>query len=155
VSLRIILRALAFFLLWWVLAEGTLRGWPLLVSFVGLATATSFLLLPPAGLRLRPSGLLHFLPYFLLQSFLGGLDVARRALSPKLPLEPGFLDLPLTLKTEAAQVFFTWTVSLLPGTASAELLEGTLKVHVLDEGQDNLAKLKALEARVALLFAER
>jgi multicomponent Na+:H+ antiporter subunit E len=148
------LRLVGFTFLWWVLSEGVLTDWPLVLLFALLATASSLLLLPPGSFRLRPLGLVRFVPYFLWQSLLGGLDVARRALSPALPLAPGFIEVPLGLKGEAAQAFFVWTVSLLPGTAGAELLGGSLKVHVLDVGQNNLEKLRALERKVAGLFAE-
>lgn len=146
------LRLAGFTFLWWVLSEGVLADWPLVSLFALLATTSSLVLLPPASVRLRPLGLVRFLPYFLWQSLLGGLDVARRAFSPRLPLSPGFTEYPLKLRSEAARVFFVWTVSLMPGTASTELLEGTLKLHVLDTAQ-GVAKLKGLEARVARLFA--
>lgn len=142
-----------FALLWWVLSEGSLEGGTFALLSVSFATLASLLLVPPGSFRWRPWGLLGFVPYFLWQSLLGGLDVARRALSPALPLEPGFTELPLRLRGEAAQAFLAWTVSLLPGTASAELLEGSLKVHVLDTRVPAVERLARLEAQVARLFA--
>jgi multicomponent Na+:H+ antiporter subunit E len=44
------------------------------------------------------------------------------------------------------------TVSLLPGTLSAELDEAHLRVHVLDETGAFAAELQVVEAHVAQLF---
>ena len=44
------------------------------------------------------------------------------------------------------------TISLLPGTFSAELDQDLLKVHVLDSQKDFLSELKAVEQSVARMF---
>jgi multicomponent Na+:H+ antiporter subunit E len=145
---RVFIRILAFSLVWWTLLEGEFQVWPFGVPTI-LAATVSSLLVFPTGVRFRPLGLLRFVPYFLVQSVLGGIDVARRALSPKLPISPGFIDVPLALEDEAARVCFVWTVSLLPGTAGAELLEEKLRVHVLDTALPIEERLVELERRVA------
>ncbi len=149
-----LVRALGFGLLWWVLVEGDLREWPLALLVIAAATICSVLLLPGAGLRWRLTGALRFVPYFFKESLLGGTDVARRALTPRLPLSPGFIEYPLRLETEAARVLFVWVVSLLPGTASAQLGQDTLKVHVLDTSLPLREKLAELEEHLARLFHE-
>lgn len=146
------LRLAGFALLWWVLSEGVKGDLLLALLFTLLATGSSLLLLPPGRFRLRPLGLVRFVPHFLWGSLLGGLDVARRALSPSLPVSPGLIDLPLRLRSEVARVVFSWTVSLMPGTAAVELTATTLKLHLLDTTQPTEARLRRLEARVARLF---
>lgn len=148
------LRLVGFLFLWWVLSEGVLDDLPLVLLFALLAAGSSLRLLPPGGFRLRPLGVVRFVPFFLWGSLLGGLDVARRALSPTLPIAPGFITLPLRLHSEAARVVFTWAVSLMPGTAGAELSEAGLTVHLLDTSTFTEGALRRLEARVALLFRD-
>lgn len=150
---QVLLRAGLFALLWWVLVEGRIYGLALAVVVIGAAALTSLSLVPPGSWRLSAAGLARFLPYFLRQSLLGGTDVARRALHPRLPLRPGFFDYPLRLPEGPVRVFLANTVSLLPGTLSAELREDHLRVHLLDAGVPVHGRLGELEERVARLFA--
>ena len=53
---------------------------------------------------------------FLGQSVVAGVDVARRALDPRLPLPPGLCDLSVGLPPGPARNMFTTLMSLLPGT---------------------------------------
>lgn len=147
-------RALGFSALLWILAEGHVP-YPALSGLVVLgAAAMSLVLIPAATFRLRLPGLVRFVPWFLAESVLGGLDVAGRALQRSPSLEPGFVDYPLALVVPAARTFFASAVSLLPGTLAIELRPGGLRIHVLDVRQDAEARLRPLEARVGAMFAE-
>jgi multicomponent Na+:H+ antiporter subunit E len=103
---------------------------------------------------LSPGGSLRFLPFFVIESFRGGIDVARRVLGPRLDVEPGLIDYRLRLTLQPARVFFTNLVSLLPGTLSADLAGASVRIHVLDRRVDAVAELERLEQRVAALFRE-
>jgi multicomponent Na+:H+ antiporter subunit E len=148
-------RALVFTVLWVLLSKNGWQDWPLAVAVVAAATASS-LALWPAGERVwRWRPLLGFAPFFLRESLVGGVDVARRAFSPRMPLQPELREIPLRLRGEGARVFFAWTVSLLPGTASVRLGEDRLRIHVLDARLPSGRKVRELEDRVAALFGER
>jgi multicomponent Na+:H+ antiporter subunit E len=146
-------RALIFTLVWVILTEASPQGWILAVLVIAAATLASVALLPPTTWRWRMRGIVRLLPFFISHSITGGVDVARRALHPRLPLHPGFIDYRLRLHTEAARVFFANTASLLPGTVSAELRANTLRIHALDLELPIHQTLRALEERVAGLFA--
>jgi multicomponent Na+:H+ antiporter subunit E len=75
----------------------------------------------------------------------GGIDVLNRALSPSLPLRPGFIEIDLNLPTEGMRVLLAWTTSLLPGTASVALIEKRLVVHALFQDHSIHAELQRLE----------
>lgn len=115
-----------------------------LASLVAVPRAT-------AGIGIRPFRLLRFLPYFLLVSARGGLDVAVRAFRGSGALNPGFIDYPVTLRGELA-VLFANVVSLLPGTLTARVEEGRMTVHVLDTRSDVAGRLGELERRVGRAF---
>jgi len=100
----------------------------------------------------RWTGLAGFLPYFLWHSLRGGVDVSRRALSPRISLAPSFLDYPLRLPAGSPRLFLTNVMSMLPGTLSVELLGDCLRVHVLDATADVFLELEELESRVAGVF---
>lgn len=141
-----------YLLLWWVLTGGDRHSWLIGGLTVGLALLVSITSpAPPTRLRFSLVGLLRFIPYFLLQSLSGGIDVARRAFSPRLPLDPALIHYPLQLPPGGARIFLLNTVSLLPGTLSADLIDDTLTVHLLDQQRD--PQLQQLEQHVAGLFA--
>ena len=89
---------------------------------------------------------------FLWHSLKGGVDVAWRAFHPRLPITSKLVEYPLRLPPGLPRVILVNTVSLLPGTLSAELGSQVLKVHVLDSLGDFLAELEALEQRVGCRF---
>jgi multicomponent Na+:H+ antiporter subunit E len=146
-------RGLLLAFLWWVLAEGA-TGSPLLAGAVIVgALVTSFALVPEIRWHARPRAVLGFLPFFLVQSLRGGVDVAARALHPDLPIDPEILEYELTLRRESARIFFTGIVSLLPGTLGVALPpDGPIRIHVLNGATLRRENLTELERHVAGLF---
>jgi multicomponent Na+:H+ antiporter subunit E len=106
------------------------------------------------SVRLRWQYLPGFVFWFLWQSLRGGYDVARRTLAFRLRLTPGFMDYPLTIPPGAARVFFINTLSLLPGTLSADLQDDCLTLHALDCQASVLEETRAVELQVARLFGQ-
>ena len=147
---KFVFRAVVFALLWWILTAGAMSSWLIGAPVVLCAVLASGALLP--GVSWSMSGLVRFVPFFLWRSLYGGVDVARRALHPRLPISPGLLDYRWRLPPGLPRVFMANTVSLLPGTLSAELDEAYLRVHVLDETGAFASELQVVEARVAKLF---
>ena len=143
-------RTLLFALLWWTLTEGAMNSWLVGVPVVVLAVLASAALLPPTSWSL--SGIARFVPFFLWHSLRGGVDVARRALDPRLPISPGLFDHRWRLPPGLPRVLMANTVSLLPGTLSVELTDRFLRVHVLDRTGAFRSELTVVEARVAGLF---
>jgi multicomponent Na+:H+ antiporter subunit E len=94
---------------------------------------------------------LLLLPFFLWQSVSGGVDVALRALKPRMPLAPTVFDYRLRLPPGPAPVTMASLVSLMPGTLAT--VSGTrLRVHVLDATRGYEDELELLEAQVAWVF---
>jgi len=147
---RFILRLGGCLLLWWVLTGGRPSSWIIGVPTIALALWVMSSAPQSPTWQISFVGLIRFIPYFLLQSVRGGIDVAHRAYSMSLPLDPQIIDFPLNLPAGRAQIFFLNSVSLLPGTLSANLVGTTLKVHVLDHKVD--PRLNQLEFQVARLF---
>lgn len=146
----IVTRSVLFTLVWWILADGVVSSWWIGVPAVLLAVISSVALLPPVPLVWYE--LLRFVPIFLMRSLLGGADVAWRVFHPDVPIAPELITYPLRLPPGLSRVFMANTVSLLPGTLSAELGENCLTVHVLDGRQDFLSELESVEQNVARMF---
>ena len=143
-------RTVLFALLWWILTDGAITSWLVGAPTVVFAVLASGALLPRVSWSL--SGIIRFVPFFLWHSLYGGVDVARRALHPRLPISPELFDHKWRLPPGLPRVFMANTVSLLPGTLSAELGEAHLRVHVLDYTCTFVSELPVIEARVAALF---
>jgi multicomponent Na+:H+ antiporter subunit E len=148
-------RLLVFGAIWWAMTEGGLHHPGTALLIVAASALSSLALVPPGTWPIRPSALPRFIPYFLHQSLLGGLDVAIRALKPRMDLSTRIVEYPLELEGEPARVFFAWVVSLLPGTASVELDDRGARIHVLDDRQPHAERLGVLERHVGRLFREQ
>ncbi len=140
-------RLLAFTLLWTIVSAADFDEPLMVAAIVILATITSLYVLPRGSWRLRPSGCLAFVPWFLRHAIIGGWDVARRAFSPAMPLNPAVTEFK-TDTSEAQKALFAWCISLLPGTATLSVGDDALIVHVLDQSLDVQGNLRELEARI-------
>jgi len=125
-------------------------SWLVGAPVVLFAVLASGVLLP--GVSWSLPGILRFVPFFLWHSLRGGVDVAGRALHPRLPISPGLLKHQWRLPAGLPRVLMANTVSLLPGTLSAELGEEFLHVHVLDQTGAFKSELTQIETRVAKMF---
>lgn len=122
---------------------------------IAAAAALSFLFPPAPPWRIAPFAAVRFAFYFAWQSVCGALDVARRALDPRMPLAPGFRTVTLTLRPGPGRILLANTISLLPGTLSAEIAGNRLIVHALDTDADIAAEVADLERRIRAVFGER
>ena len=149
------LRAMLFALLWWALANGDARSWVVGVPAVILAMFLATRLSAEPIFLPRPLALLRFLVDFLRLSFVGGLDVARRALSPAMPLDPALVPCTTRLPTGPQRRLLAAVVSLLPGTLCARLEGDGLLIHTLDRGLPVVAQVRHLENGLAAMFGHR
>ena len=145
-----LLRLVLFSLVWWVLTDGATASWSVGVPVIMLATLVSVMLMPALSWSVR--GMLLFVPYFLWHSIRGGVDVARRAMHPQLPISPALFDYRFRLPPGLPRVFMANIVSLLPGTLSVEIDTEVLRIHVLDESGAIDKELNMLENRLADIF---
>jgi multicomponent Na+:H+ antiporter subunit E len=141
-----------FAALWWALTGGGASTWLVGVPVVAAATAASHRLWPAWTGWWSPVALLRFVAYFLRESVRGGWDVARRALSPSLPLHPGMIEVHCRLARGPAEVFLVDVLSLLPGTLSVDLDGSALTLHMLDRDAPVEEEVRELEQLVAAMF---
>ncbi len=149
---RMPLRFFLFSLVWFVLTGYDGAGWIIGFPAVLLAACLSLLLSPSPGISISLVGACRFIPFFLRQSTLSGIDVMRRALSPRPVINPGLVSYSTFLPEGAARVFFVNTISLLPGTLSADLHDNRVTVHTIDRDQPIWANMQNLELHIAVLL---
>ena len=143
VASRVVLLAVV----WWALTDGAAGSWWIGAPAVAGAVILSLKLLPPARLDWRH--VIGFVPFFLWHSLKGGMDVARRALAPDMPIAPQLIEYRPRLPPGLAQVALINITSVLPGTLCARIDGPVLKIHVLDSRGDYLSGLIAVEQRVS------
>lgn len=142
-------RGARFFGLWVVLIGLDPVDLAVGVAAAAAATWTSVRLLPPGSHRLRLAALPRLGLRFLWQSVVAGVDVARRAFDPRLPLRTGYVVYPVRFPRGPARNTFASVTSLLPGTVPADDNDEGLLYHCLDIGQPVLEQLATEEREFA------
>jgi multicomponent Na+:H+ antiporter subunit E len=125
-------------LLTWVLLTGTLASDELLLGgvvslVVVIASGPRLALL--SGVRptpLAPLLMLRYLGYFFQQLALSNFDVARRVISPGLPINPGLVEVRTGLKSELGRMLLANSITLTPGTLTVEAEGDRLLIHWID-----------------------
>lgn len=134
---------LCLWLALWALLSSN-QGWEFGLPLAVLATLASLRLQLHAGpmhLRYLPG----FLGFFILELFIGGWDVARRAWHPRLPIKPQWVRYEMSSADPRVQLLLSAMVGLLPGTLVSHLEGQTLHLHALDHQQswsDTVARLE-------------
>jgi len=139
-------RGIPLAVIWLVLAGAGGEALVVGAIMVPLATWLSLCLLP-GSVPLRFGPLLALFPRFVWQSLIGGMDVARRAFHPRLPIRPGRLRIAVDLP-EGGRVALGGELSLMPGTLAAGCDGDRLLVHVLDLDHDIESVVQEEERRV-------
>ncbi|MGC3875079.1 Na+/H+ antiporter subunit E [Halomonas sp. GXIMD04776] len=139
-------------LVWWALSDGAPSSW--IIGVPTITAVTLWHLSQQAASKSLPRllGLAGFIPYFLWESLRGGIDVARLAIATTMRISPHFTRFALRLPEGPARRVFINTVSLLPGTLSADLQGDQLIVHRLRGAPNDNSDLNDCEQRVARLY---
>jgi multicomponent Na+:H+ antiporter subunit E len=139
-------RFVLFLGVWLMIADWTKEDFPIGLAACALALSISLSLLPPTTIRPRLVPLVKLNLRFLICSIIAGLDVARRALLPRLDLRPGFVAVPFALPPGVARNIFLIYSSLQPGTLPTSAEGEMLQMHGLDILQPIAASIEADEA---------
>lgn len=146
-------RALTAAAAWWALTGGASGwdAWVIGIPAIVAAAAMSAAMLPPFDWSWPRA--LRFAAFFVRESWLGGVDVAKRALAPRMRLAPGFVEHEIDVVPDLARVAVINTSSLLPGSLVVDSRGGDVLVHVLDvEGADVARTMDMAEARIAAML---
>jgi multicomponent Na+:H+ antiporter subunit E len=135
-------RGASFIALWFALAGVEISDLPAMIAAIVAATVASLELLPPGRVHPSFAGLVMLGADFLRQSAVAGADVAWRALSPSMPLKPGYVTSEVKLQPGLARSAFCTLMSLLPGSLPAwQDNEGKIIIHCLDDSQPVAAQM--------------
>ncbi|NOY49543.1 MAG: Na+/H+ antiporter subunit E [Chlorobi bacterium] len=73
-----------------------------------------------------------FIIVFTIELVKSNLDVARRVLTPSLPINPGIVKFKTKLKSNFSRMVLANAITLTPGTLSIDLIDDTFYVHWID-----------------------
>ncbi len=140
-------RRLAIFLALWLIIAGP-AAWIVGLFAAGIAAHVSLRLLPARLSAVRLLRTASLAPGFFWASFLGGLDVIRRAFHPRMPLNPGWIVHRSRLSSSGARAALGSDLSLMPGTLAAGGSGDRLYIHCLDVDQAVGSQIAREERRV-------
>jgi multicomponent Na+:H+ antiporter subunit E len=138
----------------WLLMVGTLDPAELLAGAV-VAVLTALIAGPHLGLldgvRLgaaMPWHMARFFWTFLVALLQSNLDMARRVLSPSLPIRPGIVEVGTELRSELGRLLLANAITLTPGTLSVDVIGDRLLVHWVDvpPGADRALATRSIAA---------
>ncbi len=73
-----------------------------------------------------------YLVVFIIALLKSNFDVARRVISPSLPINPGIVKYTTKLKSDIAKVVLANSITLTPGTLTIDIVDDALHIHWLD-----------------------
>jgi multicomponent Na+:H+ antiporter subunit E len=105
-----------------------------------------------SGLIISPSALLPLLRYlfnFFIALIQANLDMARRVLSPSLPLRPAVVEVETELKSPLGRLILANSITLTPGTLTVDVRDQVLLIHWVDypPGRDLRSTTQAITSK--------
>ena len=144
--------AAVLFLLW-VMLSGTLDPEELTVGLIvalGAALATSRMEIFQ-GIKLTPTAplaLVRYLINFVFALLKANLDMARRILTPSLPLNPEVVEVKTELQSDLGKLLLANSITLTPGTLTVDVKGDRMLIHWVDSrpGRDLQQATRAIAA---------
>ncbi|HBG95944.1 MAG TPA: cation:proton antiporter [Chromatiaceae bacterium] len=130
--------AFAVSVLLWLLLAGSLdkQEW---VAAVAAGLLVTLLAAPRlgifAGIRLTPMAPIYLVLYlgrFFAALIVANLDLARRVLTPSLPIRPALVEIGTKLQSPLGRMLLANSITLTPGTLVIDVCDDRLLVHWID-----------------------
>ncbi len=92
-------------------------------------------------LKLTPQAFIFTIIYlfvFLFELIKSNLDVARRVITPSLPINPGIVEVKTKLKSRMGRMILANSITLTPGTLTIDIQDDTLYIHWIDVKSEDI-----------------
>ena len=86
-------------------------------------------------MKLNPRAIVYFVIYFsvfIFELLKANFDVARRVISPSLPINPGIVEVKTKLKSKIGRLALANSITLTPGTLTVDIKDDSLFIHWID-----------------------
>ena len=133
---QIIYAFILYFGMWY--AFTTSLAIPELITggFVALVLSLLTYKVTDAGMGiLMPNKLVFFVQYFfvfMIALIKANIDVAKRVVSPSLPINPGIVEFKTELTNDFAKMVLANSITLTPGTVTIDVIDNMFYVHWID-----------------------
>ena len=149
------LKAMALFVFWILLSasfEWVHLGLGLIFSFaVAWINSGHSLFVPKFRLWLK---IVLYLPWLFYKIIESSLHLSKLILHPALPISPQLISVDSKLRHHAAIVLLGNSITLTPGTITAEIDRNILTVHAMDNALSEDLASKQIEAKIADIFKD-
>ena len=98
--------------------------------------------------------LFTYVPWLFWEIVKSNVDVARRVLSPSLPVSPRVFTVDSSQKTSVGRTIYANSITLTPGTVTIDVIGSRLEVHALTTGSAEGVKSGRMDARVTRFEGE-
>jgi len=99
--------------------------------------------------------MLLYLPYLALEIVKANLDVARRIVSPRMPIGPRVFRTTTSQKTDLGRTIYANSITLTPGTVSIDIEGDEITVHALTESAQAGVENEEMNRRVVRVEGQR
>ncbi|MFP4042778.1 MAG: Na+/H+ antiporter subunit E [Bacteroidales bacterium] len=92
-------------------------------------------------LKLTPLAFTYSIIYifvFIYELIKSNLDVARRVLTPTLPINPGIVEVKTKLQSKMGRMVLANSITLTPGTLTIDIKDDTLYIHWIDVQSEDI-----------------
>jgi multicomponent Na+:H+ antiporter subunit E len=125
-------------LLLWFLLAGTLTSEELIAGVL-VSSIAAFLTLEKTSIFSSikigfqtPVSLVLYLIEFYRVLLIANFDMARRVISPSLPIDPGIVTVKTSLRSDLGRMLLANSITLTPGTLSVDVIGNEITVHWID-----------------------
>ena len=127
------------------------------VDFFAIFFILLFAILTPSIFKIQRGrisflGAMELTLFFMKNSIKGGFMVSKLALKPHLNLQPSLYEVNLKTKTSFASCMLANIYSLMPGTATIEVNEEKLVLHVIDKSLFDIDLIDKTQQKVIKAF---
>lgn len=145
-------RIIILSLLWLTVTSGSWQSWILGIPAVFVAAFTSKNLASNFSYTFSIIALVKFIAFFLIESFKGGFDVALRVLKPTLNIQPNYIPYQTTLPGGLPRTLLSSSISLLPGTLTADTNGDKILIHSLTDSKKIKDEIAVCEQYILEIF---
>lgn len=98
--------------------------------------------------------LVAYIPWLFYQIVLSNIHVAKIVLRPDMPIDPEVVIYKTRLKKDISITTYANSITLTPGTITADIINGDMYIHCLDKKVADDLMTGEMEDRVAHVFGE-
>ena len=145
----------------WLLLSGLLDWFHLTFGIISTAIVTTFcydmVFISKEGTNNTTKTIRFFayLPWILYQIVLANIDVAKRVLDPRMPIQPGYVSFKSYLKSDMSKMVLANSITLTPGTITVDIDGGnTFLIHSIATAPGDDLLEGTMERKVAHVFME-